>query len=1015
MRFKSTLITLLIIFTTICVYNLYWSAVQFNMDKKRKTLTSACDEIKNKPLDQRTEEDLAQLEECEAYFGLDEGGDNKDAIRYEKSIENSFSLGLDLQGGMFVTLEVAIQDLLRQLAGTSRNDSSFVKAMRIAEDKATRQQRSFVDLFVESLKETDPNANLGAIFANVPKRIGASSPEAEVVTMLKQEEEDAINRTYEIMRNRIDQFGVTAPNLQRQGITGRILLELPGVREPERVRKLLRSTARLEFWETYTVQEAFPKINDLNEALKKVAGLVKEEAADTAKAVAANDSTANDADSAIADATDTANVEESLSDEEQLRKFRRENPLFAVLSPPGNNIDPNSPVVGYSLDVDTAEVNKFMHMPVAKSIIPDNMRFAWTFKPMQERSNVFMLIALKANSQDSAALDGGVVTDARQDFDQIGRSVVSMEMNSTGAQEWGRITEANVKRCVAITLDGAVYSYPVVNEKISGGRSQISGDFDIKEAKDLATVLKAGQLPVGARITSEDLVGPSLGEDNIRKGGLSFIIAIIAVMLFMGLYYAKAGMTANVALFANMAFILGCFAAFTVVLTLPGIAAVVLTIGMAVDANVLIFERVREEIRHGKTQKAAIKAGFANAFSTIMDSNITTFLTGLVLFIFGIGPIRGFAVALMIGILTSLISALVINRLILDWYANRGKEMTFGFKSTLNWLTGITVRMVERRKTFYMISGAMIVASLISIVAVGFKTGVDFDGGRQFVIEFTRDGQPAPINNQELGQIRNELTQAFGGNMPVIKTLRADHQLQITTGYKAKDSNAGDEVLALLNTGLDKQAGGRSHTVISSIMVDPTLSNDIRRSAFYSVLFSLIIIFLYILIRFRRWQFSLGAVIALFHDVLITLGVLSFLSLFNVPIDVEFNQVIVAALLTIIGYSINDTVVVFDRIRENYEEMKSASLSEIFTASTDQTLTRTILTGGTTLVAVLVMLFLGGDVISGFMFSMTIGILVGTFSSIFVASAVAYDLIQREGKKRSTETPASGKLASGNA
>ncbi|MDB4286357.1 protein translocase subunit SecD, partial [bacterium] len=682
-----------------------------------------------------------------------------------------------------------------------------------------------------------------------------------------------------------------------------------------------------------------------------------------------------------------------------------ENPLFAVLQPPSQNISANSPIVGFSNSTDTAQVNRYLEMEELKAMIPDNMRFAWTFKPLQGTENVYSLIALKPNAQDSASMDGSVVVNARQNVDERGRNVVSMSMNSEGGNDWALITRNNVDKSVAITLDGMVYSYPVVNEEIRGGSSQISGDFDVKEAKDLATVLKAGQLPIPARIESEETVGPTLGASNIKSGYLSFLGAFVLTLIFMAFYYAKAGIVADLALLANLVFILGCSAAFTIVLTLPGIAAVVLTVGMAVDANVLIFERIREEMAKGKTLKASIKAGFSNAFSSVMDANITTFLTGVVLYAFGVGPIKGFAVSLMIGIITSLISALIITRLILDYYADKGKDsISFGFPFTTGLFDRAKLNMVDRRKTFYIISGVLVVISLTSFAFQGLKTGVDFDGGRQFVIQFVNeDGSSRDLSDGDIETIRGDITTALAaGTDPVIKTLRDANRLQVTTSHMVEDRDATGQVIQLLQKGLDINFSGKYQKndkgelqPESALDVGPTVAGDIKRAAGYAVIFSLLIIFLYILVRFRKWQYSLGAIAAIFHDVIIVLGVFSILQNIDLGFSVEINQAMIAAILTIIGYSINDTVVVFDRIRENLGEMKASKLSDIYNISIDQTISRTLITSVTTLLTATTLFLFGGDVIRGFIFAIMVGIIVGTYSSIFVASPISLDLLQR--------------------
>jgi len=1003
MKNKNTVIALLIIFVGICAYNLYWTYAQFSMDREMSRLEEQVSEGDSTAIEQYT----ARLE------------DGSYQQKYQKAIDNSFTLGLDLQGGMFVTLEVGIDDVIEQLAGNNASDTSFQQALACANERQQTAQENFVPLFVQCFEEVAPNKSLGAIFASPERQISISTPDNEVIEMLNEEAESAISRTFNIIRTRIDQFGVASPNMQLQEGTGRILLELPGVKEPERVRELLRSTAKLEFWTTHNRMDAYSVLYQINEKLKALMGIVNEDTVTTDSVNLAD--TDMIADSLVEDTTliaqaDTAEEDTNsftsfteddgetstsdLSEEEldqQLEEFKRNNPLFAVLRVfDASQIQPGDtyPVVGQSLETDTAKVNNYLRMDEIQVLIPDDMKFAWTYKAREGEEKVFDLIALKNN-----VLGGDKISNADQDFDERGRAEVSLSMNVEGSKDWASITENNVGRHVAIVLDNYVYSSPVVQGRIPNGQSSISGNFTVEEAKDLANVLKAGQLPVPARIEGEDVVGPTLGVENIQSGWRSFIIAFVLTLIFMAFYYARAGLVANVALIANLIFILGCSAAFTIVLTLPGIAAVVLTVGMAVDANVLIFERIREEMTKGKTLKASIKAGFSNAFSSVMDANITTFLTGVVLYVFGVGPVRGFAVSLMIGIVTSLISALIITRLILDYYANKGKDsISFGYPFTTGLFDKIKLYMVERRKTFYIVSGSLVLLFLVSFGTLGFKTGVDFKGGRQFVVEFTQQGTdtPAPLSSQQVEQVRQDLTQTFENNAPIIKTLSSDHQLMITSSYRVNERDATDQVQQLLMQGLDQNFSEYDKTVISSTDVGPTVASDIRRAAIFSVIFSLLIIFLYILIRFRKWQYSLGAIAAIFHDVIIVLGVFSVLGQFDLPFNLEINQAFIAALLTIIGYSINDTVVVFDRIRENLGEMKSSTLPDVYNTSIDQTISRTLITSATTFITALILFLFGGDVIKGFIFAIMIGIIVGTYSSVFVASPISLDLLNRE-------------------
>lgn len=1015
MRNKNTIIFLLIVFAAICAYNLYWTFVQFNIDAERTELVESFQAL---PEDKSTwtPEDSMVAREYEAFTTDDER-----QARFKSAIDQSFTLGLDLQGGMFVTLEVSMDELVKGLAANPQ-DSTLNAALACANERKQEENAGFVPLFVECFNEIGPNKSLGAVFASVDLGIDVSSTDAEVQQILEEKATSAFDRTFNIIRTRIDQFGVVSPNLQKQASAGRILLELPGVKEPARVRELLQSTAQLEFYVTTPWDRAYSVLTEVNQKLAAEQNPVDSAEADALLDTLASEMAPLEEDSTEADTgsvsealasetlgQDDSTAFEDLSPEEQERRrreFQRENPLWAILSPANYQglaeVGSRTPRVGFALSTDTAEINELFRRDDIAPLIPPDMRFVWSYKSTSEESDFYELIALRVNADGEPDLSGDAVSDARQDFDpQNGQPMVSLRMTPEGTKKWAQLTTAQAEENghVAILLDGKVYSYPVVNEPITTGSSTISGDFTIDEAKDLSNVLEAGQLEVGVDIEGEETVGPTLGAENIRSGLISVVIALIVTLVFMAIYYAGAGLVANVALIANAIFILGCAAAFTIVLTLPGIAALVLTVGMAVDANVLIFERIREELKRDKTLKASIRSGFANAFSSVMDANITTFLTGVVLYAFGIGPIRGFAVALMIGIVTSLISALIITRLILDYYANKGGEsINFGFDWTTGLFDRIKLNMVDRRKTFYYVSGALVIGALALMLTQGFKTGVDLQGGRQFVVEFTQNGEPYDLDPAEVEEIRDDLLTQFENNAPVIKTLSSDNQLMITTSYLIDERDATGRVEEVMMNGLTEALRGEvQKKTISTSDVGPTVASDIRDAAILSIVFSLLIIFFYILVRFRFWQYSLGAIAAVFHDVMIVLGIFSLLSLFDaLPFNVEINQALIAALLTIIGYSINDTVVVFDRIRENLGEMKASKLSEVYNLSIDQTISRTLITSATTFLTALILFLFGGDVIRGFVFAIMIGILVGTYSSIFVASPISLDLIARQ-------------------
>ena len=924
MRNKNTIIALLAIFTLICSYNLFMTYRQFSIE--------------------------GELEEAGKISAEAEDNLRRDKglmASYENAQRNAFSLGLDLQGGLFVTMEVGVEDILREYAANAI-DADFDEALKNALAEKTESQENLVDLFYTHLQKVyndkgrriPQNANNGAqllmarYFSSQSREIGSTMPDADVIAKLKLDTETAIENTFTIIRSRIDQFGVASPNLQLQAGTGRILLELPGVKDPKRVKKLLRNSAKLEFRETHTYRDVFPLIERIDNICNRIAGIDKadDKPADDAAVepdttrkdspaanigdpdVAAADPNAADpavvdpavvdpaavdpaADdpAAVADAgdnlddvlnqgagiTDSTNPDSpavadpnaGLSVEEQAAKFRAEH-AFRGLFTYEFGLNPDRPLIGIANTVDTVAINKWLNTPEVQDIIPSDTKFLWDSKPDPDRGEQFSemlgLYAIKTNPEDKAPLEGNVITSARQDYDQGSTNAsVSMNMNSEGAKIWARITKDNVGQSVAIILDDKVQSAPNVQGMINGGRSQITGNFTVEEAKDLANLLRAGALPVKAKILGDTTIGPTLGAENLSNGLWSFFFAFLVTIGFMIFYYRSSGIVANVALLINLFYILGVSAALNVVFTLPGLAAVVLTMGMAVDANVLIFERIREEQSHGKSFKAAIAAGFKNAFSSVMDANITTFLTGLILFSFGIGPIRGFAVSLMIGIVTSLISALFITRLVLEYYANKGKDsITFGSKFTTGIFSRIDIKMTARRKIMYMVSSVLVVGSIISIVGLGFKTGVDFKGGRQFELSFAQEVSPKDF--------REPLTAAFDNQAPVMRSM-GDNKLLITTSFRNDEDNVSEEIQTLLTTTMSTAKPGCEPFVDQSTRVGPTVANDIRRSAVYSIIFSLIAIFLYILIRFRKYQYSLGAIAALFHDVVIVLGIFSFL------------------------------------------------------------------------------------------------------------------------------------------
>ncbi len=927
--------------------------------------------------------------------------------------EREINLGLDLQGGMNVILQVSVEDMIRSLANDSQ-DTTFLKALEIAKEEQTKSGQDFITLFAEAFHKLDPNAHLASIFATSPQlkdKITFNSTDEEVVKVLRQEVQDAIDNAFNILRARIDRFGVTQPNIQQlEGKMGRILIELPGVKDERRVRDLLQRTAKLEFYETYTLPEVYKYLTEADAKLKEILALQQVEGQDTTGGTSLLGNAKNDTAS-------TSLLEEVKNDTtaeaQSMQEFEKEHPLFALLRPlvdkDGNLI--NTAAVGYAKKEYIKKINEYLSMPEIKALFPRDLKFAWTAKPAywDKSGTVYELIALKTNRDGEPQLTGDVIVNARHEYNQIkGSAEVSMTMNATGAQTWAKITRDNIGRQVAIVLDGMVYSYPTVQSEIRGGVSQITGNFTIAEAQDLANILKSGKLPVAVKIVELNHIGPSLGQESIRAGLLSFLIAFIVVLLYMVFYYKGAGIVADIALIFNVFFIMGVLASLGAVLTLPGIAGIVLTIGMSVDANVIIYERIKEELRAGKGIKLAIRDGYNNAYSAILDANITTFLTGVILFIFGHGPIQGFATTLMIGILTSLFTAIFITRLIFEWRLEKNKPITFYTKWTKDFMQNVNIDFLGKRKIFYFISGTLVLLSLISLFTRGLDLGVDFVGGRTYIVRFInmedKDGKvKEKVNTAEVVKLlRDQL-----GTMPVVKTFGSDNQVKIVTKYKINDDdpNVENEVDSLIYVGLKPLIGEgvtmqefEQEYIQSKQKVGPTIARDIKKAAFYSVIFALLVIFLYIFFRFKNWQYGMGATVALMHDSLIVLGVFS--AFYHIlPFSLEIDQAFIAAILTVVGYSVNDTVIVFDRIREYLREHPHRDKAKNINLALNSTLSRTVNTSLTTFFVLLVIFLFGGEVIRGFVFAMLVGVVVGTYSSLFVATPLAYDASRREEKK----------------
>ena len=948
--------------------------------------------------------------------------DYKDSVKYlgiysyQRCLETQIGLGLDLKGGMNVILEISVPDVVETLAD-HKTDAAFVKSMEQAKKEEETSQSDFISLFIKYYRQNAPGHRLAEIFATqqLKGQVSTQSSDKEVEKALRSQVQSAIDNSYNVVRNRIDKFGVVQPNIQKlEGQEGRIMVEMPGVREPERVRKLLQGSANLEFWETYNSEEITPYLRQLDQTMAN-GGEVKKDTAATEKK---NDAAEK---AEVAEKTSPAKLKVNAnknsaakaaasSESAQMAQAKKTNPLLAVLqlAPQGS-----LSVVGYANVRDTAAVNKIIYSAAAKQVLPSDLKLLWGAKPADGLSvkNVYELYALKVTqSNGHAPLEGDVITDAKDEFDQMSnRPSVSMSMNSDGARRWAEMTKANINKAIAIVLDGAVYSAPRVNGEISGGNSQITGNFTIEDTKDLANTLKSGRMPAPARIVQEDVVGPTLGAQSIQQGLISFAVAFILLMLYMVLMYDFIpGMMANFALLVNLFFTLGILTSFQAALTMPGIAGIVLTLGMAVDANVLIYERTKEELRKGKALREAIKAGYGNAFSAIFDSNLTSIITGVILFVFGTGPVRGFATTLIIGICCSFFTAVYLTRLVYENRLAKDKWLKQNFTTRLsrNFLQNNHVGFMNMYKKTFTVVGILIAVFVVSFFVRGLSKSIDFTGGRNYVVKLEKAVEPEDVSRA--------LQTSFPNSSVSALALGTDHKtIRISTNYKIESNSPtiDDEVEEILFKALSKEgmvtqksveafknpdvrAGG---SIISSAKVGPSVAKDITYGAIISVIFALIAIFLYILLRFRNLAFSLGASVALAIDTVVVLGFYSLL--WNVvPFSLEIDQTFIGAILTVIGYSSNDKVVVFDRIRENLGLYKKRDFFTIFNNSLNETLARTVNTSLTTLIVLLCIFILGGDSIRSFAFAMILGVIFGTLSSIFVAAPIAYMTLSRRDK-----------------
>ncbi len=997
MQNKGLVRVFAILFGLVCIYQLSYTYMTYTKEKEAEVYAQ-----------QKYAEDVenySKLRETAERTYLDSIGKEEifAGITYNDAKNKELNKGLDLRGGINVILQISVKDILKGLSNNSK-DPSFNNALLATDELQKNSQNTYIeDFFTEFEKIPDAKLASPDIFANknLSDDIIYDMTNEQVEPVLKRKISESVESAYEVLRKRIDKFGVTQPNIQRIGESGRILVELPGARDIQRVQDLVTSTAQLEFWDVYKSEEVFPFLFSANNLLKEqVSSVEKAKTEVEEKSEVVTDSTQVDS---IKSDADTA-IDDLLEDAEDSTKVEAQvNPLFDLVAIQGGQ---GGPVV---VTVERKNADQFMaylNDPKVRALLPLEqryMKFAWG-KPAKD-SELLDLYAIKGNRDNLPELSGGVITDARQEFNQVGKVTVTMQMDGKGAKKWEEMTGRafSQRSQIAVVLDNVVYSAPgVTTGAISGGRSEITGDFSIEEGQDLANVLRAGKLPASADIIQSEIVGPSLGQEAIDSGVMSFAIALVLILIWMVFYYGKAGIFADVALVVNILFIFGVLAGLKAVLTLPGIAGIVLTIGMSVDANVLIFERIREELAKGKSQADAIKDGFSNALSSILDANITTGLTGLILLVIGTGPIKGFATTLLIGILTSLFTAIFVTRLFIDGYGKNGKELAFSTGATKNLFKNVNIDFLKKRKIAYGISLVIILAGAGSLVTQGLDYGVDFVGGRTYTVRFAKDVVPTTV--------QKDLVAVFESAQA--KTLGANNQLKITTKYKVEETGKEiDELISnklftalkpYLTDGLtyDEFANGdddKQEGIMRSMKVGPTIADDIKQAAFWSVLASLIVVFLYILLRFRRWQFSLGAVIAVFHDVLIVLGIFSLTYKF-MPFNMEIDQAFIAAILTVIGYSLNDTVVVFDRIREFFKEHTTWPLAKNVNGALNSTLSRTLNTSLTTLL-VLIAIFIFAAPLRGFMFSLIIGVLVGTYSSLFIATPVMHDTLSKVGLK----------------
>lgn len=980
MQNKGVIVFLTVLITGLCLYYLSFTFVSNKFQKKADAYaTDASGKVDFTK--RRSFLDSVWREPVYNFLGAD--------FTYQEIKETELGLGLDLQGGMHVTLAVSPVEIVKGLAGNPK-DVGFNQSVEEAKELAKTSNDKYVNLFYAAFQKNNPAKNLSSIFATAANRgrISLESSDSEIIAIIDTEVENAIERSFNILRTRIDRFGTSQPNIQRIQGSGRIQIELPGVDNQERVRNLLQGVAKLQFWEVAELNEIGGSLDAIN-----TAWLAEQKVSP-----------------ATVDTTALVATETPAMSSEDLLRTALEKQL-AEIDPMNQNADNASPLYskirsdfGFAYDVkDTLVINKILNRPDYKALLPKDVKLLWGVKPNKadDGAEILELYAIKTSKgSDEAPLEGDVVTDARQTLDQTSRPAVSMQMNAEGARKWRKLTAENTGKRIAVVLDDYVYTAPVVNGEIPSGQSEISGNFSILEAQDLANILKSGSLPAPTQIVEESIIGPTLGKEAQKQGIISMIAGLLIVIVFMLAYYGKGGLIATAALVFNIFFILGILAQLTSALTLPGIAGIVLTMGMSIDANVLIFERIKEELRNGVGLMSAITAGYNKAFSAILDGNVTTFLTGAILFALGQGPVKGFAIVLMIGIASSFFTAVFITRVIMTWMTKKGDHSALSFQTPMakNALGKLNIDFLSKRKIAYLISTSIIVIGLVIGLVNGLKFGVDFTGGRSYIVAFD---QPIIASELKVG-----LDNEFDGSVEV-KSYGGNNIMKVTTSYlinedddasnKEVESKVKEGIAAVTGYELSEdpaQIGTNQFAITGSSKVGATVADDIKSSSFQAMIVALIAIFLYILIRFRKWQFSLGSIVALVHDTLFVLAAFAIATLFGASFEID--QVFIAAILTVIGYSINDTVIVFDRIRENIENRGTNKIVKVFNDAINETLARTLITSFTTLIVVIVLLFFGGEVLRGFSFALFVGIGVGTYSSIFIATPIVVDLMRKE-------------------